>query len=662
MSFPIARINADDLWSEAYFRGVDTSGEISDEEEESLDSHCLEFMKQYEVDLALLALTPDRYEGLTLEEAARMHYDECEFGYGPDRDGFMMIWDIESDEVLIEAYGRAENLISRNYLDFTEESVAKYREDYGIYGPLYATYRMLSNYMEGKVEDPERPAGQTEAENETDISENDALSVTEQDENLDETLDAVNTEADEALKAMESDNPETSGNSALAAPIKESGEDTAAETDGTLNVQAQRDPNMPDWYPADPKSFVPFHDEEAKRVVDDADIFTDEQEATMEARLSEIREELSKDIVIFTDVSTHGLSREVYAADFYDFNGYGIGPEYEGACLLICMDPDNRGGWCCCSGSETRALYTEYIANLIDDMLYAYLGEGAYYAAVSNWIENFRNLYLTGSPYLSDWALQSKEFFTRFHNEDAPRVIDNARILTIDELNALTAEAKALSDDWQTDIVIFTSPNGGGLSIEDLTEKYYYFNGYGYGDDYSGIMLTVYRRNGTDIDSYVRGFGKSAEILTETNSGRLAKRCKNTVLWGDFNDALTGFLDQTKHMFETGRVPRSMLSWSVTLILELLAGFIFAGVSLSKARKKMETPVLKENADTYLVKNSLIVSKVSDRFIRTDKNRVYDPVTRSSGGSSSSSGGRSSYSSSYSGSSGRSHSGSGRSF
>ena len=40
------------------------------------------------------------------------------------------------------------------------------------------------------------------------------------------------------------------------------------------------------------------------------------------AFLKIMREELGKDIVVFTDVSTYGLGQDVYAGDFFDFNGY----------------------------------------------------------------------------------------------------------------------------------------------------------------------------------------------------------------------------------------------------------------------------------------------------------------------------------------------------
>ena len=91
-------------------------------------------------------------------------------------------------------------------------------------------------------------------------------------------------------------------------------------------------------------------------------------------------------------------------------------------------------------------------------------------------------------------------------------------------------------------------------------------------------------------------------------------------------------------------------------------GAIVGGISLSGAKRKMAVPRIKQTAGDYLDRNSLQIDKVQDQYLNTDTVRKYSPVERSSGGGGSSGGGRSSYSSSYSGSSGTSHSGSGRSF
>ena len=591
---------ASDLWSEEYYRAVDTSRELTQTEQDDLDSLCLTFMKNHQADLAMLALTSDRYEGESLSAHARDYYDRCGFGYGPNHDGFMMIWDTDTDEMVIETIGNAGDLIPADYLEFTAKTAVTYREKYGVYGPFYAVTKLLTNYLE--------PDSGEEA-------------------------------AEEA--AEETEEPEEI-------------------TDPAARVGPGGD--MPEWYPQYPRQFPKYHDETAPRVVDVADIFTDSEEETMEARLQELRQELSRDIVIFTDVSTYGLSREVYAADFYDFNGYGIGEEYEGVCLFVCMDPNDRGWWCCCTGPETRALYTETVANQIDDILYAYMAAGDYGPGVADWIENFRRIYLTGSPYTPDWAMQDKTAFQRTHDGSAPRIVDDAKLLSRSEIDALETHAKEIREKYGVDLVIHTAYNEGNMTKEQFARDFYYFNGYGLGEDYDGILMTVFKRPGYALeDILLTGFGAGQEKLTEAAANRLVSRSESPMESGEYLTAMMGWLDQTEHLLKTGRAPRSPGSWMFTLVLALLAGAVFGGVALGRARANMAAPQLKGEADAYLVKDSLSVRDRGDHYLNSVESRRYDPPEdKSSGGSSG--GGSSSYSGSYSGSSGTSHSGSGRNF
>ena len=71
--FPSA-VYAEEMWSKDYYRAVDTSGELSEEEKLSLDQRCIEFMEASHADLSLLAVTSDVYEGATLTELADGYY------------------------------------------------------------------------------------------------------------------------------------------------------------------------------------------------------------------------------------------------------------------------------------------------------------------------------------------------------------------------------------------------------------------------------------------------------------------------------------------------------------------------------------------------------------------------------------------------------------
>ena len=94
---------------------------------------------------------------------------------------------------------------------------------------------------------------------------------------------------------------------------------------------------MPSWYPESPETFQDFHGKNLKRVVDNANLLTVEEEEALSEKAEELSEKYDKGFVILTDKSSYGLSKEVYAADFFIFNGYGVGDNYSGVILFLFM-------------------------------------------------------------------------------------------------------------------------------------------------------------------------------------------------------------------------------------------------------------------------------------------------------------------------------------
>lgn len=172
-------------------------------------------------------------------------------------------------------------------------------------------------------------------------------------------------------------------------------------------LQPLTEEKLPDWYPENPGLWVPFHDETAPRLVDEADLFTPAEEEEILAAIKAKSEEAGADLVIYTDMTSYGFDRAVWAADFYDFRGYGFGSNYDGAVLFICMEPGNRGFYTCCSGI-IRNIYSESAARQMDEILLGYMTRGAngddsaFAAGVLNWLDNMTRLATTGDPFEKD--------------------------------------------------------------------------------------------------------------------------------------------------------------------------------------------------------------------------------------------------------------------
>ena len=79
-------------------------------------------------------------------------------------------------------------------------------------------------------------------------------------------------------------------------------------------------------------------DRQLPRLVDEADLFTDEEEKILLAQLDEVSERQKCDIVVVTVYSLDGKSPMAYADDFFDYNGYGYGEDDDGILYLLSME------------------------------------------------------------------------------------------------------------------------------------------------------------------------------------------------------------------------------------------------------------------------------------------------------------------------------------
>ena len=430
----------------------------------------------------------------------------------------------------------------------------------------------------------------------------------------------------------------------------EEGTPTKLVGEGTSTERIGEGGDLPAWYPVDPANFQMYHDFEAPRVVDNADLFTDEEEERLAELISDVAVLENKDLVIYTDVTSYGRSHQQWCADFYDFNGYGYSLDREGYCLFICMDPENRGFYTVGTGNESRELQTASNANQIDDELYGYMVDGDYFDGCCAWIVRVYTMYEKGYPFAPDWFPNRNEEFVWEADPSAPRAVDESETLSDEQLSEIGARAKEISDAYDIDVVAYVNLNTCQMSLQSFIEKFYTFNGYGFSDDRRGFIIGYsyygdYEALSGGGDVFLEMSERQQERLTDKGDGKGAY------------DAIMLGLDDLEHYMKYGRVGRGMAYWIVRLVIEVIVGAAFGGIALSSARKKMETIVPAVSASRYLVDGTLVIDKVEDRFIRTTTTRQYSP--RSSG---SSSGGGSSHSSSFSSSSGSGHSGSGRSF
>lgn len=138
------------------------------------------------------------------------------------------------------------------------------------------------------------------------------------------------------------------------------------------------------------------------RLVDNAGLLTEEEQATLLSQLDEISKRQQNDVVVATTDSLDGKTAMAYADDFYDEHGYGFGKSHDGVLLLVSME--SRDWWMTTTGFCITAITDDGI-DYISEQFLSDLSDGEYAEAFSTYAslcDEFITQAKTGDPYDGD--------------------------------------------------------------------------------------------------------------------------------------------------------------------------------------------------------------------------------------------------------------------
>jgi uncharacterized protein len=131
------------------------------------------------------------------------------------------------------------------------------------------------------------------------------------------------------------------------------------------------------------------------RLVDQADLLTDAQEASLLSKLDSISNRQGMDVVVVTADTLDGKSPMAYADDFYDYNGYAE----DGILLLVSMEDSDW--WISTAGYGITA-FTDAGIEYLGNRFVPSLSDGDYAGAFEIYADHcdeFITQAKTGDPY-----------------------------------------------------------------------------------------------------------------------------------------------------------------------------------------------------------------------------------------------------------------------
>lgn len=255
-------------------------------------------------------------------------------------------------------------------------------------------------------------------------------------------------------------------------------------------------------------------------------------------------------------------------------------------------------------------------------------------------------------------------------------VIDELDYLSQDEIDALQVEMEALENSRQLETVIVITDNTNGKSSMAYADDYFDYNGYGVGEEHSGLLMLV---NMDARELWISTTGRAIDVFNDQRIATMVDKITPYLSDENYYKACQSFLNLVDSYAEKG-VPEGayrvdsntgvvteyreegstyieptyleklvgMMTNGIVYVVALIIAII-ATVVLTLSRKGKVTI----NNLTYEEKGSFALTQQEDRFIREAVTRVKVVQNNTSGGGGSST---------HTGSSGTSHGGGGGKF
>ena len=241
-------------------------------------------------------------------------------------------------------------------------------------------------------------------------------------------------------------------------------------------------------------------------------------------------------------------------------------------------------------------------------------------------------------------------------NGHPARLVDNAGLLDEDEALELESKLDEISQEYDCDVVILTEETINGAEPMDYADDYFDYEGYGMGEDNSGILFLITM---SERKWWISTHGEAIYDFTDAGQEYMAEQFQSDLSDGYYYDSFTTFTDlcqeflvqaQTGEPFDKGNLPEKPLSpWALPISIGI--GLVLALIITGIMRGQMKTVRMKPDAADYMVDGSLQITRSNDVFLYHQVTKTAKPKDDDSGGSSV-----------HTSSSGETHGGSGGSF
>lgn len=224
---------------------------------------------------------------------------------------------------------------------------------------------------------------------------------------------------------------------------------------------------------------------------------------------------------------------------------------------------------------------------------------------------------------------------------DAARCVDNAKLLSADELQSVCEKLDEVSLKHGVDICVLTTESTTGDSVGSYADNYYDQSPWGQGSERSGIMLMLSMEG---RDWYVSTCGAGINAVTDYGVSYIGGEIVRYLSEGDYASAFVCFADICDEMLtqaETGapydvdNVVKEKHGFNpMGALVSLIIGVLTALFPTMMMKKDLKSVGNQIKASNYIKQGSLNLTDKSDRFLYRNVASVPIVQNDSHGGSS----------------------------
>ncbi|MBO5375122.1 MAG: TPM domain-containing protein [Clostridia bacterium] len=212
-----------------------------------------------------------------------------------------------------------------------------------------------------------------------------------------------------------------------------------------------------------------------------------------------------------------------------------------------------------------------------------------------------------------------------------PLLVDEEDIFTFEEEESLESLLGEISQKHRCELVVVTTATYGNKSARAFAESFYDNNGYGYGNDGTGVLLLISESN---REYYICLTGEANDAFSRTRFNALENEILPELKQNDFYGAAFDFARKSDEILIKYESEKGSLDWQgfwVGVVISIIVAIVAGAITIVIMRRAMNNARPQKNATMYVKNGSFNLTVSRDMYLYSTIRRVAKPKSSSSG-------------------------------